>query len=104
MNDNVKIFNEYMGDGDPKRQICIETFPRAVVCTTADKVVSAKRTSKVRRKFLRDIGYDHSGLPNIDFVDAALCAVAADEFQKGNYQVYGDCAEGFIVVPAHNVG
>ena len=45
------------------------------------------------------MGYDHGNLPNIDFVDAALCAVAADEFRKGDYQPHGDRAEGFIVVP-----
>lgn len=66
----------------------------------AGRVVPARPKSTVRRQVLRDRGYDGSSLPNIDFVDAALCAVAADEFRKGRYKPYGDKAEGFIVVPS----
>ena len=66
-------------------------------------MVSAKSKAKVRREALKNRGQDVSSLPNIDFVDAALCAVAADEFRKGNYQRYGDLSEGFIVVPGPGV-
>ena len=38
-------------------------------------------------------------LKNIDFVDAALCAVAALYLQKKEFDCYGDHKEGFIVVP-----
>jgi len=86
-----------------EEQICIETFPHAVVCAMAGRVVSAKSKAKVRREALKNRGQDVSSLPNIDFVDAALCAVAADEFRKGNYQRYGDLSEGFIVVPGPGV-
>ncbi|MBA2084684.1 hypothetical protein DMTZ50_0489 [Dehalococcoides mccartyi] len=82
-----------------KGQICIETFPHAVVCVMAGKVALAKPKARVRREALRSRGYDDSNLPNIDFVDAALCAVAANEFRKDKYQLYGDRNEGFIVVP-----
>jgi predicted nuclease with RNAse H fold len=81
-------------------QCCIETFPHAVVCAMAGQVISAKPKAKVRRKALQDRGYDVSGLPNIDYVDAAICAVAADEFHKDNYQLFGNREEGFIIVPA----
>lgn len=80
-------------------QMCIETFPHAVVCALAGQVVSARPKSKVRRTALTNSGYDDSGLPNIDFVDAALCAIAAYEFHKANYQSFGNRAEGFIIVP-----
>lgn len=79
---------------------CIETFPHAIVCALAGQVVSARPKVKMRRKALQNRGYNDSGLPNIDFIDAALCALAADEFRKGSYKFYGDRAEGFIVVPA----
>jgi predicted nuclease with RNAse H fold len=83
-----------------KERICIETFPHAIICAMAGQVVSARPKSRIRREALRNSGYDDSGLPNIDFVDAALCAVAANEFRKGSYKPYGDSAEGFIVVPS----
>jgi predicted RNase H-like nuclease len=79
--------------------ICIETFPHAIVCAMAERVVSSKRKAEVRRAALQSRGYDTCNLPNIDFIDAALCAVTAEEFRKGCYQCYGDCAEGYIVVP-----
>lgn len=80
-------------------QICIETFPHAIVCALAGRVVSAKPKATVRRFALQGRGYDISGLPNVDFVDAALCAVTANAFHNGGYQLYGDRDEGFIVVP-----
>ena len=82
------------------KQMCMETFPYAVVCALAGQVISARPKSRVRRTALRNSGYDDSELPNIDFVDAALCAVAADKFYRGCYKSYGNSAEGFIVVPA----
>lgn len=83
-----------------KGPACIETFPHAIVCAMAGQVVSAKPKATVRRKALQNRGYDVSNLSNIDFVDAALCAVAADEFRKDNYQSFGNREEGFIIVPA----
>ncbi len=41
--------------------------------------------------------------PNIDFVDAALCAVATHEFRHSNYQRYGNSHERFMVAPASSV-
>ncbi len=79
--------------------VCIETFPHAIVCALAGRVVSARPKTTKRREALLKRGYNDSGLPNIDFVDAALCAVAAYEFRKGSCKPYGDKAEGFIVVP-----
>ena len=68
----------------------------------AGRVVPAKPKATVRRAVLRDRGYDISGLTNVDFIDAALCAVAADAFHNGNYRLYGNRSEGFIVVPSIN--
>jgi predicted nuclease with RNAse H fold len=96
------LVNHYpLFDGERRKgPSCFETFPHAIVCAMAGRVVPAKLKAKVRRKVLRDRGYDISNLSNIAFVDAALCAVAADEFGKGTYQCFGNPEEGFIVVPA----
>ena len=77
-----------------------ESFPHAVVCALAGRVVPTKPKATVRRAALRARGYDVTCLVNIDFVDAALCAVAAEAFLKGCVQCFGDEQEGFIVVPA----
>ena len=80
--------------------VCFETFPQAVACALAGKVVSAKRKSAVRRELLRKAGIDTVPLTNIDTVDAALCALAAHSLLAGSYKTYGDATEGFVVVPA----
>jgi predicted nuclease with RNAse H fold len=82
---------------------CIETFPHAIVCAMAERVVSSKPKMAVRRAALQSRGYDTGDLPGIDFIDAALCAVTAEEFRKGRYQCYGDSEEGYIVVPKNGV-
>jgi len=96
------LVNEYpLFNGERrKRPSCIETFPHAIICTMVGQVVSAKPKLTNRRKALKDRGYDDSNLSNIDFVDAALCAIAADEFSKNNYQSFGNREEGLIIVPA----
>jgi len=79
--------------------ICFETFPRAVVCALAGKILPTKAKVRQRRTALSERGYDDKLLPNIDFVDAALCALAAHAFCQGRFQQYGRKDEGFIVVP-----
>lgn len=69
----------------------------------AGQVVSAKPKAIVRRKALRKRGYDVITRSNVDFVDAALCALIAYEFRNSNYQLYGNSHEGFIVMPASSV-
>ena len=87
-------------DGNRREgQAVLETFPHAVVCALAGKVVAAKPKTRLRRESLRNQGYDDSGLSNIDFVDAALCALAAEAFLADQWQSFGDQSEGFIVVP-----
>ncbi len=92
---NYPLFNGERWNG----LACIETFPHAIVCALTSRVESAKPKGTVSRKALRERGFDLASLTNIDFVDAALCAVAANEFRKGNYHSFGNREEGFIVVP-----
>lgn len=80
-------------------RVCFETFPQAIACAIAGEKVSAKKKCRVRRELLRQVGIDTSLLTNIDLVDAALCALAAQEFAKGATVDYGEAETGFIVVP-----
>ena len=78
---------------------CFETFPHAVVCALAGRVVAARPKRETRRNALRQCGYDVGSLTNVDFVDAGLCAITADAFLRGRVQLFGNKVEGFIVVP-----
>lgn len=80
-------------------RVVLETFPHAIVCALQGRVVSARNKLVTRRELLNSFGIDDSRLPNIDFVDAALCALAAHAFLDGHWQCFGDGQEGFIVVP-----
>lgn len=80
-------------------KIVFETFPHAVVCSLAGRVVPARPKSGTRRAILRQHGFDDGPLTNIDFVDAALCALTAERFRLGRTRHCGDAREGLIVVP-----
>lgn len=80
-------------------RVCFETFPHAVACALAGRVLPARHKSPTRRAVLRQYGLDDALLPNIDFVDAALCAIAARAYSRGTVIEFGPRAEGCIVVP-----
>ena len=87
-------------DGSPPtRPCCFETFPQAVACALAGRIVSAKQKRTVRRHLLLQAGIDIRALTNIDKVDAALCALAAQRFAQGRFRSYGDADDGFVLVP-----
>lgn len=52
-----------------------------------------------RSRLLREAGVSTDALTNMDWIDAALCALAAHHLVMGIVKPYGDVAEGFIVVP-----
>lgn len=79
--------------------VCFETFPHAVACALAGKILPAKQKRSDRRRLLREAGLSMESLTNIDMVDAALCALAGHHLLAGTFKTYGDAAEGFIVVP-----
>lgn len=78
---------------------CLETFPQAVACALAGRIVSAKDKRRVRRDLLAAAGIDTTTLRAIDHVDAALCALAADAYARGRWHGYGNREDGWIVVP-----
>ena len=88
-------------DGTPRSgRTCVETFPQAVGCALAGKILSAKEKKTNRADVLRAAGLDPARLPNIDYIDAGLCALAAQHLQRGTFRAYGAPGDGFIVVPA----
>jgi predicted nuclease with RNAse H fold len=82
--------------------VCFETFPHAIVCALAGKVVAARPKGSNRRDVLKR-SYDVKSLTNLDYVDAALCAMTAEKFRQGCTIQFGAEEEGFIVVPSLNV-
>jgi predicted nuclease with RNAse H fold len=81
-------------------KIYFETFPHAIFCYLHGEVRPAKPKLSNRCGLLRDPKYGLSQIPNqIDFVDAALCAVAAEAFCKGRTWALGGPEEGLIVIP-----
>jgi predicted RNase H-like nuclease len=81
------------------RSVSFETFPHAVACALAGMTISAKKKSSVRRKLLQQCGVDAKQLRNIDYVDAAMCAIVAQRLLSGKYRCFGDAGEGMLVVP-----
>lgn len=84
----------------PDSRFCVETFPQAVACALAGRVLSAKEKRTNRSAILVSEGMDTSSLTSVDFVDAALCALTAQYVGRGAYKAYGDETDGFIVVPS----
>lgn len=79
--------------------VCFETFPHAVAYALAGKILPAKQKRADRPRLLRAAGLSIDSLTNIDLVDAALCALTAHYLLAGTFKIYGEAAEGVIVVP-----
>ncbi len=79
--------------------VCFETFPQAVACALAGRILSARNKCVDRRSVLARAGVETHALRNIDYVDAALCAVAARHVCEGTFKSYGDASSGLIFVP-----
>jgi predicted nuclease with RNAse H fold len=92
--------------GDPARAdsaVSIETFPYAVACAlNGARVPSGKKASR-RRALLDAAGIDVSPLKNLDYLDAALCALTAQRFLSDAYRFYGDSEGGRLIVPTRSV-
>jgi predicted nuclease with RNAse H fold len=108
MRSGAKLYDALISSGYPLfagtrhsgRPVCFETFPHAIACALQGAVVSAKRKRQTRRSLLRENAIVTEALTNIDWIDAALCALAAYRFVSGSVKTYGAVEEGYIVVPA----
>lgn len=85
---------------DPVRPCCFETFPHAICRALAAQPVSARHKATQRRQLLARVGVESPHLTSIDWIDAALCAVAAHRLAAGrSCTAYGEPATGLIIVP-----
>lgn len=82
--------------------LCFETFPHAVACALAGRVLAAKDKNPDRRALLEKSGISSALLPNMDFVDAALCALTAHHLANSAVKSYGDAVGGYILVPGYS--
>jgi predicted nuclease with RNAse H fold len=87
------------GKDSTSSPVCFETFPHAVAYALAGKILPAKQKRTDRPRLLREAGLSIDSLTNMDLVDAALCALTAHYLLAGTFTIYGDAAEGVIVVP-----
>jgi predicted RNase H-like nuclease len=78
----------------------VEVFPHATAVALVGRHRSqGVRTATWRKQVLAEQGYDVSGLPNADCIDAALAAVTAAHALRGSFSGFGDPTEGVIVTP-----
>ena len=77
----------------------IETFPHGIACALLGGITSARNKNRTRREILTALRINSADLPNIDFVDAALCALTANRFESGDTCSFGSTEDGFIVLP-----
>ena len=79
---------------------CFETFPHAIAWHLRGGQASAAHKRSQRTELLRQAGIDPAPLTSIDFIDAALCALAAHQLASGRpCRAYGEAGSGLIVVP-----
>lgn len=88
------------GSSPAGARVCFETFPQAIACTLAGRILSARNKRADRRGLLEELGINAGALGSLDFIDAALCAVTARCYSLRDYQKLGDPAEGWILLPA----
>ncbi|ADW16825.1 hypothetical protein Despr_0649 [Desulfobulbus propionicus DSM 2032] len=80
---------------------CFETFPQAIACVLAGRIVSAKDKRHHRPDLLAQAGIILPRPAGIDTVDAGLCALAAHHVASGQpCSVHGEPATGLIILPA----
>lgn len=90
----------YAGGAPAPAGQCFETFPQAIACALAAKRVPARDKRARRRALLEEAGIDTRRLTNIDLVDAALCALAAQHFATARFDAFGTAGDALIVVPS----
>jgi predicted nuclease with RNAse H fold len=80
---------------------CFETFPHAITWHLRGGDAAAAQKRSQRSALLAQAGVALAALSSIDLIDAALCALTAQQAATGAACIsYGETASGLIVVPA----
>lgn len=84
-----------------KAPCCFETFPHAITWHLRGGDAMAAEKKAQRLALLHRHGGYEASLVNIDWIDAALCAVVAAMAAAGRpFKTYGEEHTGYILVPA----
>ena len=81
------------------QKCCFETFPHAITWNLRGGNAIGKQKKIQRAELLQVEGIDPGNFPNIDFIDAALCSLAAQRFSENDFCLFGDEETGYIIVP-----
>ncbi len=81
----------------PDGRFCFETYPYVTSCGLAGRKLRAENKNRDRRDILRAAGIDDLPLKNIHYVDAAICALAAQSVKIDYCIACGNAEEGFII-------
>ncbi|MFN5162975.1 MAG: DUF429 domain-containing protein [Cyanobacteriota bacterium] len=80
---------------------CFETFPHAITWHLRNGEAKARQKRPQRTALLTQAGINTAPLTNIDWIDAALCALTAHRVASGAACLaFGEPDTGLIVVPA----
>lgn len=78
---------------------CFETYPYAIACRLSGRILKARNKLADRAELLHLHDIQLPDPANIDFIDAALCALMANLVSPEQYQATGDDAGGHILLP-----
>ncbi|UPH90858.1 DUF429 domain-containing protein [Synechococcus sp. NB0720_010] len=80
---------------------CFESFPHGITVALSPQIeVKAAFKLEQRSALLERFGVSLSGLSSIDWIDAAVCALAAQRIAKGAAAaIYGEPEGGLLVLP-----
>jgi len=90
----------YGGQTISGTKTCFETYPHAITwhLRSGDAHATLKRSQRI--EILCRYGIETTSLTNMDWIDAALCALTASLACSGEpLAIYGEPKTGFIVVP-----
>lgn len=85
----------------PEGRFCFETYPYLASCGLAGRRLDAQFKRRDRRDIVRSAGIDDRPLKNGDFLDAAICALAAFSVAIDYATMCGNAEEGFILAPCY---
>ena len=93
------------GPPQPDERRCFETFPHAITALAHRALglgpAQARHKRQQRRQLLERCGVNTAELRGIDWIDAALCALAAQRLAAGApCSVYGAVDSGVLLLPS----